>query len=123
MTNTTGIDWSDVAAAAKQMAGNWRKFASFSWRRSRDLDAPDAWMLCFTSYRNSGSLSKANERIINERLEPYSEGEDPDVVLERHDHFAVGYVDGFSLRVVRPDGTVTEAFQKFCRIFSHCGRC
>ena len=54
--------------------------------------------------------------LINERLQPFSEGPDPDVFFERHSHWAVGHLDGFSIRVLRPDGTITPAFEEFCRI-------
>jgi hypothetical protein len=49
-------------------------------------------------------------------LQPFSEGPDPDVFFERHSHWAVGYLDGFSIRVFRPDGTLTDAFREFCSI-------
>jgi hypothetical protein len=112
----TAVDWSDVEGAAKAQAGNWRKFGSVAWHRSLDLDDPDDWMLYYTSHRDSEELAKANERVIDERLRPFAESEDPDVVFERHDHFAVGFIDGFSLRVLGPSGAVTEAFKEFCRI-------
>ena len=34
------------------------------------------------------------------------------MVFESHHHWAVGYVDGFSIRVYR-EGTITEAFRKY----------
>ena len=36
-------DWSDVEAAAKQMAGNWRKFECFAWSRGYKLEDADQW--------------------------------------------------------------------------------
>lgn len=39
-------------------------------------------------------------------------GDDPDVVEESHSHWAVGHIDGFSMRVFR-DGEITEAYRTF----------
>jgi hypothetical protein len=35
------------------------------------------------------------------------------VVFESHSHWAVGHVDGFSIRVFDGDGEITEAFRKY----------
>ena len=43
---------------------------------------------------------------------PSREGDDPDVVMESHSHWAVGHVDGFCIRVFR-DGEITDAFQTY----------
>ena len=83
MSRSICINWSDVEAAAKEMAGNWNDFSSFAWHRSYDLEDADAWMIYYTSHRDSGILSQANEQIINKRLEPFTDGDDPDVVFER----------------------------------------
>jgi hypothetical protein len=109
-------DWTDVKAAANQMAGNWRSFDSFAWSRGYGLAEADNWMIWYTSHRDAGLLAQSNEKVINERLQPFAEADDPDVVLERHSHFAVGHVDGFSIRVFRNDGSITLAFEEFCRI-------
>lgn len=110
------MDWTDVEQSAKEMAGNWRKFESFAWHRSRDLEDADKWAIIYTSRRDSGLLDQSNAAEITERLAPFTEGDDPDVVFESHDHWAVGHIDGFSLRVYRADGTVTPAFEELCRI-------
>lgn len=116
MTAATRINWSDVEQAARQMAGNWREFESFVWYRASNLVDPDRWMVWYTSNRDAGLLEQSNEKVINERLALFAEGEDPDVVFERHSSSLIGYLDGFSLRVLRPDGTITDAFREFCRI-------
>ena len=36
----------------------------------------------------------SNADAIAEAMEPFTEGDDPDVVLEIHSHWAVGHVDG-----------------------------
>ena len=116
MQTTECIDWTDIEEAAKQLAGNWRKFECFAWHRSYDLEDADRWMLWYTSSRDAGLLEQSNESVINKRLEPFSEGDDPDLVFETHSHFAVGHVDGVSVRVFRQDGTITDAFKEFCSI-------
>src|SRR5947209_5911036 len=116
MTTAICIDWTDEEAAAKQMAGNWRQFQCFCWHRGYDLPDADAWCIWYTSNRGSGLLAESNEAVINKRLEPFSEGEDADLVFERHSHWAVGHVDGFSIRVFQDDGSVTPAFVEFCSI-------
>lgn len=116
MSRPTCIDWSDLEAAAKVLAGNWREFDSFSWHRGYDLDDSDNWALVYTSNRDSGLLDQSNEQAINKTLEKYTEGDDPDLVFETHSHWAVGHVDGFSIRVYRPDGSITPAFEELCKI-------
>ena len=116
MASTDQIDWTDVDAAARDLAGNWRGFDCFAWSRGYDLPDADNWLIHYTTNRDSGLLDQSNEQAIIKRLEPFTEGDDPDVMVESHSHWAVGYVDGFSLRVLRPDGTITDAFREFCGI-------
>jgi hypothetical protein len=113
---TARIDWTDVEEAARQLAGNWRRFGSFAWLRGCNLPDADRWMIWYTSHRDAGLLARSNERAIEERLRSFTEGDDPDVVFERHSHWAAGHLDGFSVRMFGRDGTVTPAFEEFCRI-------
>ena len=98
--------------AAREAAGNWQRFESFCWFRERDLDDPDNWAILYTHNRDSGLLDQSNADAITEAMMPYSDGDDPNVVFESHDHWAVGHVDGFSIRVYR-DGQITEAFRSY----------
>jgi hypothetical protein len=116
MATARGIDWSDVEGAAKSLAGNWRAFGSFAWHRGYDLESADRWCVWYTSSRDAGLLEQFNAKAISDRLRPFSDADDPDVIFERHSHWAVGYLDGFSIRVYRPDGSITPAFEEFCRI-------
>ena len=116
MARAKDMDWSDLEAAAGRMTGNWRDFNCFAWSRGYDLEDADRWCVWYTSSRDAGLLEQSNEQAINERLRPFSEGDAPDVVFERHSHWAVGYLDGLSIRVYRPDGSITPAFGEFCRI-------
>jgi len=102
----------DAAEAAKEMAGNWRKFRSFVWWRATDLEAADDWAIFYTHNRDSGLLDQSNAAVIAKRLEAFTEGDDPDVVAERHDHWAVGWVEGFSIRVFR-DGEISAVFRAY----------
>ncbi len=112
----SGIDWTDVEAAARELAGNWQKFTCFAWHRGYELEDADKWAIVYTSGRDSGLLARSNSDEIAKRLEPFTEGDDPNVVPEHHNHWAVGHVDGYSIRVFGRDGSITEAFHEYARI-------
>ena len=122
MATQQAIDWSDVKSAAEALAGNWQDFDSFAWHRSYDLDDADKWAIWYTSHRDGGLLEQSNEQAIHDRLRPFAEGDAADLVFERHSHWAVGHVDGFSFRVFKPDGTITPAFEEFCQIKAELAR-
>jgi hypothetical protein len=98
--------------AAEQAAGNWQRFECFIWDRKRDLDDPDNWSIIYTHNRDSGLLDQSNADAIAEAMEPLTDGDDPDVVMESHSHWAVGHIDGFSIRVYR-NGAITDAFKTY----------
>ena len=102
----------DLEEAAKEAAGNWKNFESFAWFRQRELEDADQWSVIYTHNRDSRLLDQSNSAFIAKALEPFTEGDDPDVVFESHSHWAVGHVDGFSLRVFK-NGEITEAFRKY----------
>ena len=102
----------DITEAAKVAAGNWMKFECFVWDRTRDLDDAENWAIVYTHHRDSGLLDQSNADAIEKAMEPFTEGDDPDVVFESHRHWAVGYIEGFSIRVFK-DGQVTEAFKAY----------
>jgi len=110
------VDWNDVEHAAKELAGNWRRFESFAWHRSRDLEDAGQWAIIYTSHRDSGLLDQSNAAEIAKHLAPFADGDDADVAFESHNHWAVGHIDGFSIRVFKADGTVTPAFEELCGI-------
>ena len=99
--------------AAEQAAGNWQRFNSFVWFRDRDLEDADKWTIIYTHNRDSGLLDQSNASVIAKAMAPFTEGDDPLVVMESHHHWAVGHVDGFSLRVFDGNGEITEAFCKY----------
>jgi hypothetical protein len=98
--------------AAHEAAGNWKSFSSFAWFRRHKNPDPENWAIIYTHNRDSGLLALSNADAIADAMMPFSEADDPDVVFETHDHFAVGHVDGFSIRVSR-DGAITEAFRTY----------
>ncbi|QDU94068.1 hypothetical protein [Lignipirellula cremea] len=109
---TTELGNLELAEAAKEAAGNWRRFDCFVWWQESELESPDDWMIHYTHHRDSGLLDQSNAEQIQQALEPFTEGDDPDVVEESHSHFLVGHIDGFSLRVFK-SGQITEAFRTF----------
>lgn len=98
--------------AANLAAGNHTKFECFGWFREKDLADPKNWAVIYHSHRNSGLLDQSNAAAIEAEVEQYTGNDGPDVVLESHDHFAFGHIDGLSIRVFR-DGQITEAFGKY----------
>ncbi len=109
---STTLGGMTVEDAACEAAGNWRRFTCFVWDRDRELDDPENWAIIYTHNRDSGLLDVSNAKAISEALTPFSEADDPDVVFETHSHWAVGHVDGFSIRVFR-DSEITEVFRAY----------
>lgn len=103
----------DIEAAAKKASGNWRQFGSFVWFRERTIEDAERWAIHYTHHRDSGLLDQSNASVIEKALEPFTEGDDPDVVMESHNHWAVGHIDGFSIRVFDQDGKITQAFRVY----------
>jgi hypothetical protein len=101
-----------LEGAAREAAGNWQSWTCFVWDREGEIGDPDDWAIVYTHNRDSGLLDRSNAEVIARALEPFTEGDDPDVVMENHSHWAVGHVDGFSIRVYR-DGHTTEAFSTY----------
>ena len=100
----------DLQEAANEAAGNWQRFHCFVWFRQSELEDPDNWAIIYTHHRDSGLLDQSNAAVIEKALEPFTDG---DVVFESHDHFAVGHIDGFSIRVRDTRKEITEAFRTY----------
>jgi hypothetical protein len=99
-----------IEAAAREAAGNWREFNCFCWDRRSAIPDPEKWAIIYTYHRDSTLLDQSNAAAIEETLQPFVER--GDVVPECHHHWAVGHVDGFSIRVFRR-GRITKAFRKY----------
>jgi len=115
MTTATHLGDITIDEAANESAGNWRIFECFVWWRESELERPDDWMIHYSQHRDSSLLDQSNAEKIREALNRFTEGDDPDVVEESHSHWAVGHIDGFSLRVFK-DGEITEAFRSFYKL-------
>lgn len=98
--------------AAKAAAGNWQRFHCFVWFREKQQVDADNWSIVYTHHRDSGILDESNASVIRAKLAPFAEGQDPDVVFESHSHWAVGHVDGFSIRVLKRQ-RITKAFRNY----------
>lgn len=103
----------NLEEAARKAAGNWRDFNSFVWFRDRELEDSEQWAIIYTSHRDSTLLDQSNAAAITEAMEPFTEGDDPDLVFESHSHWAVGHIEGFSLRVFDQNGEITPAFRAY----------
>ena len=99
--------------AATQAAGNWQRFNSFIWFRDREVEDADQWAILYTHNRDSGLLDQSNAKVISKAMAPFIEGDDADVVIESHSHWAVGHIDGFSIRVFDSNGEITPAFKVY----------
>ena len=99
--------------AAKEAAGNWRKFDSFVWWREREMDDADRWAIVYTSNRDSGLIDQSNAAVIAKALEALAEGDNPQIVAERHSHWLIGHVDGYSIQVYDAEGNITPAFKTY----------
>ncbi|QDU80479.1 hypothetical protein Pla110_22090 [Polystyrenella longa] len=98
--------------AINEYAGNWKRFDCFIWDRMEELTDADNWAIIYTHHRDSRLLDLSNAAVIERELTPYSEADDADVVFESHNHWAVGHIDGFSIRVIR-HGQITDAFKTY----------
>jgi hypothetical protein len=98
--------------AAREAAGNWRSWTCFVWDREQEIEDAENWSMVYTHNRDSGHLAHSSAAAIADVLRPFSESKNPDVVFESHSHWAVGHVDGFSMRIYR-DGEITEAFRAY----------
>jgi hypothetical protein len=102
----------DLESAAKEAAGNWMQFDCFSWDRVNEIEDSDQFTIVYTRHRDSELVEISNAEAIAEAMEPFL---DQDVYDEHHTHFAVGWVDGYSIRVYR-DGLITDAFRTYHQI-------
>jgi hypothetical protein len=102
----------DLEVAAKEARGNWRHFESFCWHRASDLADADDWCIVYTHHRDSELLDQSNAAAIEAAMGPFMDGKDTDVVAEHHHHWAVGWIEGYSIRVFRR-GRITKAFRRY----------
>lgn len=82
----TAIGVMTIEDAAREAAGNWERFTCFVWDRLHKLEDPNSWAIVYTHNRDSRLLDLSNADAIAKAMEPYTEGDDPDVVMESHSH-------------------------------------
>jgi hypothetical protein len=110
MSTTRYLEWDDVELAAQELAGNHEKFDSFVWWEHPE-DAHN-WCVVYSHHRDSGLLDQSNAAAIEKALEAF----DGDVVAQRHSHWAVGWMEGYVIRVFDENGNVTAAFRRYCEL-------
>jgi hypothetical protein len=89
-------------------AANWKNFESFGWHNQPEN--PELWTIWYYVHRDSGLLAQSNAAEIEKRLEPFTETKPETLRLERHNHWAVGWIDGVSVRIG------SKAYDKLCLI-------
>jgi hypothetical protein len=97
-----------IEDAAKEAAGNWRKWECFAWRDKPEN--PEQWVIVYTHNRDSGLLDQSNAAAIEKALKPFIRR--GDVRVESHGHPLCGHIDGFSIRVNKRCG-ITKAFRTY----------
>ena len=105
----------ELIERAHQASGNWQRFESFGWSRAAELDKPRDWTIVYTHHRDSRLLDQSNAAVIQHALQRYLDEDNPDVLEEHHRHWAVGWIDGFAIRVFR-NGKVTRAFRAYLEL-------
>lgn len=99
----------------KEFKGNWMKFDSFGWSYWRmGIEDPENWGIFYTHNRDSGISDLSNASVWEKEMEPFIEN--GSAHSERHGHWGVGWVDGYSVRVVDENGNITDAAKKVCEL-------
>ncbi len=99
-----------LEAAAAEAAGNWQHFDSFSWHESDLVKDADKWGIFNTRTRDSEILEISNHEAILAELKPFM---GKDVMGWSANHWAVGWTEGFRVRVFNKKGEITPAFRRF----------
>jgi hypothetical protein len=103
---------------AKDLEGNWQKFQSFGWSSEDRPDDSDKWCIVYTHNRDSGTVERSNAQVIAETMAPFLgwHKDGADAQAEHHGHWAVGWVDGYAIRVRDTQGNPTPAFVAWCEM-------
>jgi len=101
----------NIEETAKELAGNWRRFESFAWHDQPN--SPEDYCIVYTHNRDSGLVAQSNADAIAKLLAEFPN----DVIEEHHSHWAVGWVDGYAIRVYRR-GVITKGFRAYCDILT-----
>ena len=101
----------------KEFKGNWKKFNSFYW--SDKLENADEFGIWYTHNRDSDILEETNAKYIKNVMADfcaYDDEDDLQCTKEDHNHWACGWVAGYSIRVRFPNGEFTPAFLKMVEL-------
>jgi hypothetical protein len=102
----------DLESAAREAAGNWLQFDCFSWDKANEIEDSEQFAIVYTRHRDSELVEISNAEAIAEAMEPFLDQEPCGVSEEHHTHFAIGWCEGYSIRVFR-DGQITDAFRTY----------
>lgn len=103
----------EIESSAAKCAGNWRKFESFAWHRGGGLDDANDWYIVYTTNRGAGIATQSNHAAMSKAMAPFMQGDDPDCVEHSASHWAVGWCEGFEIRVYGKDRQITDAFKEW----------
>ena len=95
---------------AADLEGNWLHWRNFHWRRDCRPDDAERFAIVETHNRDSGLTAQSNAAAIAKALEPFAEGDDPDVLEHSANCWAHGWREGHAVRVRGADGEITAAF-------------
>lgn len=98
----------DYEGLAKEAAGNWHHFESFGWHD--EPEDGEKWTIVYTHNRDSDVLTQSNAAAIKKTMDEYDEST---VIEQHHGHWAVGWVDGYAIKVY-DKGEITKAFKAWC---------
>jgi len=93
--------------AAVLAAGNWKTFDSFIW--FDEPEGADRYALVYWTNRDADIATQSNDHVFKAELGTF----DDDVILQEHNHWAVGWVGGAAIRVYDKEGHVTDAFMRY----------
>lgn len=111
----------EIDLFASEFCANWLKFECFAWDYYNEDDSL-LWGIWYYSNRDSSLLEQANgDYIENHWYKEHEFNKSDNIRLERHNHWAVGYVDGLSIKVYKDDTKVeyTDEFELFYNEIIH----
>lgn len=101
-----------VAQAARECVNNHAR--DHFWWYDRPPD-PENWTVVMLASRDSEPKERERLRAVKAVMERHLSGDDPDAAFMHCTHWAVGWVEGYAVRVYRGD-VVTQAFRDFLEV-------
>jgi len=99
---------------AREMAGAWQNLANFHWYSDDRPEDAEKWCIYNTHHRDSCLAAESNAACIAKTLgaEKFAD----DVQVHSAGHWAVGWIEGFAVRVYDASGAITPAFLELTEI-------